>query len=130
MNNYDDARNAVLSILQDAADTRISKAELQIKMRAYGFYKGVNNNNADRDIRDRVRDLRLEGYPIHTSSSTSGYKYTNNPEELDSVIADFLSRASKTESVAIALIKTKKALEEKVWDSLTIRFLGMMHMKS
>lgn len=54
----------------------------------------------DRTNREIIRDLRLSGLPIISSSETKGYWLAESKEELTSFIAEYKSRAKECQRVA------------------------------
>ncbi|XVG95847.1 HTH domain-containing protein [Eubacteriales bacterium KG125] len=49
----------------------------------------------DRAVRKAIERLRLQGYPICSTSQKKGYWLSDNKEEIDKVIKEFRSKALK-----------------------------------
>ena len=87
----------VLFYLRTNPGKRMTKAEI-------ARFSGLKYNKTnDRYIREAVRILRADGYPIISTSGQAGYSY--DPDKVDEIIADLESRI-------IDLNKTIKALRK------------------
>ena len=71
-------------------DKRISRANLSAYCRA-----------SDRQVRDAIKQLRDEGYPIISNSGGAGYYF--DPSRKDEIIADLESRIQKMSRTVKAL---------------------------
>lgn len=58
----------------------------------------------DRAVRKAIERLRLQGYPICSTSHKKGYWLSDNEEEINNVIREYRSKAFK-------MLKTARALE-------------------
>ena len=87
----------VLFLLRMNSPSRVTKEEIA-NFAGYEYTRTV-----DRYVRESVRILRADGYPIVSSSGQAGYSY--DPDKVDEIIADLESRI-------IDLNKTIKALRK------------------
>ena len=76
---------------------RITKAEIAL------FCGLKYNKTTDRYIREAVRVLRSNGFPIVSTSGQAGYSY--DPDRVDEIIADMESRIADLSATIRALRK-------------------------
>ncbi|MEL7656095.1 MAG: hypothetical protein AAGU75_09320 [Bacillota bacterium] len=99
----DEFNKKVLSIILSENPTPEKRLTKEIiAVRIYGYY----NPSVDRNIRDSIKELRDEGYPIISTSGKAGYYYDEN--SIDAIIADYTSRIAQMSKTINALRKGRK----------------------
>ncbi len=99
----DELNERVLAIIlaeNPILEHRITKEMLAVRI--YGYY----NPTVDRNVRDSIKELRDNGYPIISTSGKAGYYYDEN--SVDAIIADYSSRIAQMSRTIKALRKGRK----------------------
>jgi len=87
----------VLFLLRTNSPRRVTKEEIA----NFAGYEYMNTT--DRYIREAVRVLRADGFPIVSTSGQAGYSY--DPDKVDEIIADLESRIADLSATIRALRK-------------------------
>lgn len=102
----DELNERVLTIIlaeNPTLEHRITKEALAVRI--YGYY----NPTVDRNVRDSIKELRDNGYPIISTSGKAGYYYDEN--SVDAIIADYSSRIAQMSRTIKALRRGRKDKE-------------------
>ncbi len=101
---YTDVSSSVRKYATRVLDGLRNKPGIKIKSKRLEAILDINGN----EVRAIIHYLRGQGYPI--CSSTQGYWYTDDPEEIDKSINHLRQRANSITSVANALHRAKTVL--------------------
>ena len=104
----DDLPEKIMDVLTKAYQTQpgANVTKQEIIRAVFGepdFERNRVNSTKDRQVRDVIADLQLEGYPIIASSGKAGYRLAANVSEATQYIAELESRVSQLQGKIRAL---------------------------
>lgn len=111
----DELNERVLAVIlaeNPTLEHRITKEMLAVRI--YGYY----NPSVDRNIRDSVTELTLQGYPICATSDMSGYYLARTYAEAEQCLAELESRREilkqRKDGIMRGLVNAKQPIKDAV----------------